>query len=389
MENLFVLTPIESISVAIAGGLFILQFFYWIVIYARPLRKASRMRREKASTLPVSVVVYAGNESENLQKYLPSLLTQKYPEYEVIVVNDGSTDETNDVLKSLEQKYSHLYYTYIPEEAKYLSRKKLALTLGIKAAKYDILLFTEANCQPVSDQWIASISSAYTPDTEIVLGFCAYQYTKGFVHQLIAYDNLVSGLQYISSALAHRPFTGNGRNLSYRKELFFRNKGYYKSLALHAGDDDLFINESASRKNTQVVYSPESITQTPPVTYFRIWRDTKVSRASTQRYYKGASFLFFRWEKVTYFLFLFTSVAIIIMGVNDYENWLPGALAGSLFLIRYIIKSIVLYRSAKMLQQKPTTGWLFVLEFIHPLFDLYVGFYRMFRRRNDYTFRLR
>ncbi|MDH6534552.1 glycosyltransferase [Parabacteroides sp. 52] len=387
MKSLFVFTPIECILVGVTGGLFLIQLLYWLVTYGRPLRKSRKVfPQERGEQHPVSVVVYAKNESENLQKHLPVLLSQDYPAYEVIVVNDGSTDESDDVLKTFEQEYAHLYHTYIPEDVKYLSRKKLALTVGIKAAKNDILLFIEANCEPLSKEWISSVVNAYKPETEIVLGFCAYAYKKGFLHKLIAYDNLIGGLQYLSPALIRRPFAGNGRNLSYRKELFFQHKGYYKSLSLHAGDDDLFVNESASRKNTEAVYCPESITQMSAISNFKVWREMKASRAATQQHYRGGRLLFYRLEDLSYFFFLFA--VIITIGVGLYANWLISLLAGLLFVFRYVAKAIVLHKSCKLLQQRPTTGLLFLLEFLHPLFNLYIRVYRLFRGKNDYTFRL-
>ncbi|MCD7977228.1 MAG: glycosyltransferase, partial [Tannerellaceae bacterium] len=268
MEELFTFTTIELIGLGLIVSLCIIQVIYYLVVYFRPYRFEKKKRIEVPSSvssgLPVSVIVYAKNESYNLQRNLPSLLTQDYPDYEVIVINDGSTDESEDVLKLLENEYKHLYHTFIPQESKYLSRKKLALTVGIKAAKNDTLLFIEANCYPVGKNWIRSMVEQYEPDTEIVLGFCSYPETKGFFHKLVSYDNLLSGLKYLSAALAGYPYKGSGRNLSYRKDLFFRNKGFRNSLSLHAGEDDLFINTNANKKNTKVVYSPESMTEMIP-----------------------------------------------------------------------------------------------------------------------------
>lgn len=387
MDNLFVFSQPEIIILATAGFFFLIQMLYWLVSYARPLRRLKKIRAsEPEQWPPVSVVVYARNESENLSKHLPALLKQDYPEYEVIVVNDGSTDESDEVLKRLEQEHKHLYHTYIPEDVKYLSRKKLALTVGIKAAKHKILLFTEANCEPMSSRWIASIVRAYRPDTEIVLGFCAYQYDRGLAHRLIAYDNLLDGLQYLSSALKRHPFTGNGRNLSYRRELFFEHKGYQKSLGLHAGEDDLFINESANRENTKIACTPDSITQMSRIDNFRVWREIKVSRAATQRFYRGGALRYYRLEGATFFLFLAFAIAAIAAGM--YGNWMTGVSGALLLFTRFATKATILHKSAKMLRQKPTTAWIFLLEIITPAFNLYTRIYRLFRGKNDYTFRL-
>ncbi|WP_455628934.1 glycosyltransferase [Parabacteroides chinchillae] len=387
MEQIFVFNTIEIAFMGAVSILFTIQLLYYLVIYARPIRtSAIKMPLASGGQPPVSVIVYAKNESENLEKYLPSLLTQDYPDYEIIVVNDGSTDESDNVLKAYENEYKHLYHTYIPEDVKYLSRKKLALTVGIKAAKNEILLFTEANCYPLSNRWIHAMAKAYQPTTSIVLGYCAYGNHKGFLHKLIAYDNLLSGIQYISSALAQHPYTGNGRNLSYTKDLFFKHKGYYKSLNLHAGDDDLFINESASKNNTIVEYSADSITEMAKIEYFKIWKEMKVSRAATRRFYKGKRLMFYRMETMSFFLFLAFVIASIIFGIQS--NWLITIWGILLYIILFITKAAILHKSAKLLQQKPLTGWLPFIEIVQPIFNLYVRIYRIFRGKNDYTFRL-
>ncbi len=387
MKELLVFTPLELIIGGITTGLFVIQLLYWLISYARPLRKARKQQTGGPASLPpVSIIVYTKNESENLLANLPALLTQEYPAYEVVVVNDGSTDESDDVLKRFEQDYGHLYHTYIPEGAKYLSRKKLALTVGIKAANYDVLLFTEANCRPLSKHWITSMASGYTDQTDMVLGFCAYGGRNGFLQHFMAYDNLISGLQMLSTALVRRPFTGNGRNLSYRKSFFFRNNGFSKSLNLHAGDDDLYVNTYADKQNTVVSYGPNSITEMKPVDYFKVWKEMKVSRAATQAHYKGGRLTFYRMEELAFFLFLATVVMAVCVGLMG--NWLLAALGGLLYLVRYGAKAIVLFKSARMLQQIQPVGSILLYEIMRPLFNQYLRVYRIFRGKNDYTFHL-
>ncbi|WP_297907207.1 glycosyltransferase [uncultured Parabacteroides sp.] len=367
---------------------FVILSLYYLIAYARPLRASKQIDRtfEESNKIPVSIIIYAKNSAENLKKHLPALLTQDYPEYQVIVINDGSSDDTDDTLKSFQNEYKHLYHTYIPSNVRYLSRRKLAFTLGAKAARYDILLFTEANCQPLNDQWLSAMVGRYTPETSIVLGYCKYGNYKGLFHKLIAYDNLLTGLRYLSSALSHHPYTGNGRNLSYRKELFFKHKGFYQSLNLHAGDDDLFINEASTKENTRVTYTPDSLTEMDRIERFGVWKEMKISRASTQRYYKGNALTFYHLESACFFLFQASVIAAVVIGLSG--NWLVSLFAVLLYLIRFIIKAIVFGKSARMLQQSPAIGWLFLLEFIQPMFNGYVRIYRLFRNSKDYTFRL-
>ncbi|MDH6305552.1 glycosyltransferase involved in cell wall biosynthesis [Parabacteroides sp. PF5-5] len=386
IERLLIFSIPELILLVVLFVLFVCQLLYYLVSYSRPYKKAKTADNQISldSYPPVSVIVYAKNESYNLQKYLPSLLVQDYPWYEVIVINDGSTDESDDVLKRLENEYKHLYHTFIPQESKYLSRRKLSLTIGIKAAKHDILLFTEANCQPLSNEWIKSMVCNYTNQTSIVLGYCAYKENSSFFHKLVGYDNLLSGLQYISSALKNNPFSANGRNLSYKKKLFFEHKGYSHSLSLHAGDDDLFINEASTGENTRVKYTPESMTEMAPFERFAMWKEMKISRAATQHHYQGKQLLFYRMEKVSFFLFLLLVIASVILGILG--NPLTALVGVLLYAISLIVKYVVLNKAARMLQQKISAASLPLLEITQPLINLYILIYRVFKGKKDYTF---
>jgi glycosyltransferase involved in cell wall biosynthesis len=388
MERFFVFNFPELMATGSLIALLIVQLLYYLISYNRPYKKM-KMRladthSQPETIRPVSVIVYTKNESYNLKKYLPSLLSQDYPSYEVIVINDGSTDESDDVLKLFEHDYKHLYHTFIPQESKYLSRRKLSLTLGIKAAKNDILLFTEADCHPISKDWIRTMARNYTNDTSLVLGFCAYTEAKGFLHKLISYDNLINGLEYISSALKNNPFGGNGKNLSYRRRLFFEHKGFSKSLSLHAGDDDLFVNETADNLNTQVEYSKKSITKMAPVDRFAIWKNMKISRAATQHHYKGRQLFFYQMEKAASLLFLLAVITSIVLGLVG--NLVVSGIALVSYLLLFTTKAVVLKRSAAMLQQKMSISLLPLLEIIQPLFELYIYIYRVFRGKKDYTF---
>ena len=378
----------EWLLIGLTTGSCLWLILYYTIVYARPLRKARKKTEitdgEPAAQPPVSVIVYSNGDAAQLHQNLPAILTQDYSDFEVIVVNDGSDADSEDVLKLFSHEHKHLYFTFVPNETQYLSHKKLALTMGIKAARHDILLFIEINSAPVSNQWITSMATAYTPETEIVLGFCSYPWSKGFKQKLIAYDNLMQGLQYLASALGNRPFSGNGNNLSYRKSLFFAQKGYSKSLYLHAGSDDLFINSVANRKNTRVVYSPESLTRYNQIDQWFDYKELKVARAATRPYFRGGRLNFFRLESFLFFLFLGSEIALTVVGILA-QNPLLWILALLLFVLRFAVKASVFRRSALLLNQQPATGALFLLELARPFYHLTIRSYRLTNSKKDYT----
>lgn len=380
---------IDSISIILFCGLmlcFILQGVYYLVYLAKPFRFRKKTDRGEVTFQheqpSVSIIICAKNESQNLSDFLPSVLEQDYPNYEVIVVNDGSTDESEQLLGYLETKYKHLYRTYIPEQAKNISRKKLAVTIGIKAAKNDVLLFTEANCEPKSDQWIRKMVRHFTSGTDIVIGFSALSKSNGFFSKYSVYDNLFTGLQYLSLALMKRPYMGVGRNLAYRKELFFSHKGFYKHLNLQAGEDDLFINEVATPLNTEVEITPKSIVTSHHNDDQRIWREDKICHATTLRYYKPGPVIFWRFE--TYSRYGFWG-CLIALAVYSFPNLVLLAATLLVFIARMIIQLYVINKSASKLTAEKFYFTLPVFDLIQPIYNLYFYFYRLFRGKKDYT----
>lgn len=330
---------------------FIIQLVYYLWIYRKPY--AYERKRDKSQPVPenlpsVSVVIASKNESENLEKFLPLILEQDYPQFEVVVVNMGSTDETDVLLKALNQKYTNLYHTYVPAEAEDVNNKKLALTLGIKAAKNDVLLFTEAYCAPVSDKWIQEFAKEFSKGKDIVLGFCRLEIEKKVgMRKFILYDNLVHGLKYLSLAILGKPFMGIGRNLAYKKEIFFENKGFSPILNIEAGEDDLYINKIVKDKGVGVVVSPESMTRSDVVNSFFTWRSLKSKYLYAKQFYKGMSSFVFGFETFSKYMFYLSVMAGIAYGVFS-ENYLLLALSIILLAVRFIVQLNIIGKNSRL-----------------------------------------
>ena len=263
------------------------QCFYYLGVYLKIfLYKPSKSRKFSKG---ISVVICARNEAHNLVKFLPGVLEQEYPDYEVVVVNDCSKDRTEEVLAELSSRYKHLRYTTIPANETFSHGKKLALTVGLKSAVHDYVLLTDADCYPASDQWLQKMVSRLGGKREIVLGYGRYEKRKGLLNAMIRYETVFTAIQYFSFALKGHPYMGVGRNLAYRKALFFKSGGFSSHYHIASGDDDLFVNEHAGRNNTAIEIDPESHTVSVPKTSFGSWIRQKQRHLSAGKLYNPGS----------------------------------------------------------------------------------------------------
>lgn len=301
----------------------------------------------------VSVILCAHNESDNLSHYLQALLTQDYPRFEVIVVDDGSEDSTREVVEGYMTHDPRVHMTFVPYGARVGSTKKLALTLAAKAAQYDYLLLTDADCVPESNQWIREMMSGFAADKDVVLGFSPYFETKGHVNRLVRYDTLFNGLHYMGAALCGHPYMGVGRNLAYRKALFFESGGFTHLMTNRAGDDDLFVNHVATKQNTAVVVSRASYVWTPAKQTMKEWLQQKRRHLSVSPAYKPITKFRLTIEPMTRGLFYAVVIGIIAwqiitnnasLSILDYQ--LSIAALG-LYLIRWIMQTAILNVSAR------------------------------------------
>ncbi|MBB3186341.1 glycosyltransferase [Microbacter margulisiae] len=359
------------------------QLYYYLYHFNSVLRYKRNLRKGIVpfleTTPPVSVIICAKNESEHLREFLPSVLEQDYPQYEVIVINDGSTDATEELLREMSKQYPHLYRTFVPDSANVISTKKLGITIGIKAAKYDLLLFTDADCKPTDKQWIRNMSRNFTQGTELVIGYGGYQKSKTLLGQLISFDTLFIGLESLGFALTGHPYMGVGRNMAYRKETFLREKGFSKFLKLQSGDDDLFVNRIANEYNTRVEISPESVTWSVPKATFNGWFRQKERHLSTSRFYTMRSLTMLGVEVLTRGLFYLLLLAILLFSPS-----LLKMIAFALFLCRYGIQLWTVNKIAKQWDEQRFYITLVLFDMFLPLVNLYI---HLFGKKGNYQWK--
>jgi glycosyltransferase involved in cell wall biosynthesis len=284
-------TYIKTLTYIVLGtagfSLLVQLIYYWAVFAWVSFFKNKKAERSHSDQPPVSIVISARNEYLKLERNLPLLFAQDYQDFEVVVVNDCSDDGSEEMLDDYARREPRLKLVHIRQSLNFFQGKKFPLSIGIKSAKNEILLLTDADCAPRSNQWINAMVASYREKTEMVLGYGPYQKKSGILNLLIRFDTLHIGLQYLSYALAGAPYMGVGRNLSYRKSLFLKNKGFTSHYSIPSGDDDLFVAKVANKKNTRIVIHEDSRTYSEPSKNFAAWVRQKRRHLSTGKYYSG------------------------------------------------------------------------------------------------------
>ena len=297
------------------------------------------------SLKPVSVVLTARNEYGNLRRHLPMMLQQDHPEFEVVVVNDASSDDTDQLLREMQRDHSCLKVVNLNSSVSFLQGKKLPLSVGIRSAKHELLLLTEASCYPADKTWIRRMTSRLEQGREIALGYGAFEQKPGLLNRLIRLDNLTTALDYLGMAAAGRPFMGSGRNLAYTRSLFYRQKGFTSHYKVPAGDDDLFVNRAARKDNTVAETDPAARTISVAETTIAGWLRRKKQQLSSRRYYRKADRRMLRLHNLAHLLFypLFAG-SLAVSGISA-----AGFLTLGVFLLRTISLMVIIRAGAKTL----------------------------------------
>lgn len=347
------------------AGCFIIQLIYWFFVFPRVLFYKPVLSNIKR--FPVSVIICARDEEANLKANLPLILEQDYPDYEVVVVNDASGDGTEDLLNKLQRQYSHLRTTFIRESDHIREGKKLALTVGIKAAKHDRLLLTDADCSPTTKQWIYFMQQNFTRNKKIVLGYGGYRRGKGLINLISRYEAFFIALQYFGMSLAGFPYMGTGRNLAYRRTLFFENRGFASHYELTSGDDDLFINEVARKANTSIEIHPESFTLSDTEITWKDWYYQKKRHLTTGSRYRFSTKLVVGLELMTRMIFYPAFILLLAFHVL-----IPYVLG--LFLFRMLLTSVIIKLGMGRLNEKYLLLPSPLLDFALPWAHLFMVF---------------
>jgi len=369
---------LEHYLIYILPGLFgfflLIQLYYFLFVYRR-LRKFKVAELDQPFNYPpLSVIICARNEEANLKLYLSEILEQDYPTYEVVVVNDCSNDDTNWVLKEFQLRYKHLRIVDIAEHNRFRHGKKFAVTLGVKAAQYEKLVFTDADCFPQSDKWLQYMGQQFREGIEIVLGYSPYTSGKGFLNKYIRFETFQTALLYLSFALKRNAYMGVGRNLAYTKSLFFRGKGFASHMHIPSGDDDLFVNQNATKSNVAICIHPEAF----------VWSNPKTSYSSYQRQKKrhfGAGKAYKTKHKRALGIQAFSGVMFyllvaLLLIVQPYFWYI--AVGG--YVLRLLLQFLIYIPVMKKLQVAALIAWIPVMDIAYFLYISCMGLLIPFRK---------
>jgi len=331
-----------------------IQVFYYLGIFGKFAFAKPQDVTQK--NLSVSVIVCAKNEEENVKKFIPLLAEQNYGDFEIVLIDDASSDETLEVFEEFEKQYPNIRLVKVQNNEAFWGNKKYALTLGIKAAKKEYLLFTDADCYPTSKDWITAMTSQFTMNKTIVLGYGGYEkIERSFLNKIIRFETVLTAVQYFSWAKIGLPYMGVGRNLAYKKEEFFNVNGFIEHIQVRSGDDDLFINQAANKDNTTISYTPDSFTYSKPKETYREWFTQKRRHISTAQYYK----FFDKMQLGLFFISqLFFFLSFILLLAFQFQ-WIAVL---AIIATRYTVAWTVMGFSAGKLKENDIKFWFPLVE---------------------------
>lgn len=356
-----------------------IQIIYYFCVYGKLIFNKKKKQAEDTGSQtealpPVSVVIAAKNEEYHLKDKLVFFLEQDYPEFEVIVVNDASTDECEYVLKAFSKLYPCLKVVNIVENVNKFRGRKFPISLGIKSAKYDHIVLAGADCVPSGFEWLKNLARNFSGKKEVVLGFCTYTKQKGLFKFLLQYDNLTTAMNYMGLALSGHPYRGDGRNIAFKKDLFFKVGGFTKHYNLPLGEDDIFIRNVSTASNTTVSLTPESFLSSDAKHTYKEWKRQKIDRLSTYKYYKPSIKFLLSIPNITTLLFYAFVITLLLLS-------LPFEYVILAIVIKFVLQILIYFKSCERLGIKRVFIFAPLIELYFLLLNAELRLLSLFRKK--------
>ncbi len=339
-------------------------FYFWFVFGKFAFAKKNKIENSKNIILPITIIVSARNEYKNLEDFLPKLLEQDYPEFEVLLLNDDNEIETNFIITDLKIKYKNLRVVDVNSSLSYIKGKKFDISIGIKTAKYNHIIFTDVDCYPETDNWLKIMQNGFSEKKDIVIGYSRFETSKGFLNKLIRFDTVSKAIKYFSFTKIGIPYMAFGQNLAYTRPLFNKEKGFVSHYNIPYGDDDLFINKAIKKRNASIVFDKNAHTISIAPKTWEIWYNRKFRHFFTKKYYRFSTLITLAMFNTTKYLFF---SVLIYLSIILYNNYMVLSIIGAVLSFRLISFLIIYHKSLSKLNEKK-------LFFISPFLEIYFMF---------------
>lgn len=341
----------------ILAGLFIVLLIYYLGIFAGSI--FSKPHETNAKRIPVSVIVYAKNNSDELRSLLPVLLNQNYHQFELVLVNNASTDDTLHLIKEYALMYPNIRIVDVVNNETFWGNKKYAVTLAIKASKYEYLVCIDADKKIHSNNWLVQLTSHFTLNKTIILGSFFYSKQKGFFNKYQRFFHTMQQIQSVAWTKISQPYSLNLQQIAFKKEDFYTVNGFISHMQKPLFMNEYLVNDASTSKNTTICEHPDAMIETEALnkTDFKTFKNQQIQLLSN---FKGSAA--FKIKLFNLFQFLF--FVIVIASFITIEYWYVTL---AIVLLRYLIIWILFAKASKKFRYND-------LAFYFPLFDLFYIF---------------
>ena len=337
----------------------VVQLFYYLGVFSS--FSFSKQNENNPKRIPISVIVYARNQAEEVKRLLPNLINQNYHDYELVLLDNASSDDTLYIFKEYAQLFPNIRLCQVDNNEAFWNNKKYAQTLAIKASKNEYLLFIDAEENIDSEYWIMAMASNFTLNKTIILGPEMYKKTKGFFNKIIRFDTVFAQLHSFSWTNYGAPFSYFSKNIGYKKEEFYKVNGYITHMNNRLGEREFFLNEASKSKNTTFTITKNAFVYLEPILKLKDW---KLKKREDEMILSSLNFStrfkvrFFNTSQFLFFIFAITLLSLQI-------EWIITSI---LIAFRYLVSWIVVGKTTSKFQQKDLI-WLFPILEIHRTFN--------------------
>ncbi len=367
----FVSLHFQTILIA-AGTLMVIGLAAFLVFRLKLYRAAGKPQQgitNPPTADAITVVICCHNEGDYLETNLPKIMEQRGIKFEVVVVDDCSNDSTHDVLKRFENRYPNIRHTFVPKTARYVSHTKLAISLGVKAARNNWVVLTRPSCIPVTDLWLKTLASRFNDHTDIVIGYANYADNGTLPARRAIFERLQYNLLWFLSA-QKRAIGGDGANLAFRRAAFLDVDGYADSLDRLFGEDDLLVNAISLDGNATICNARTATVREFNQNLRRKWRNSKLARtASLMQFPRSRSIATttLHIANTGHFAWL---AGWIVMATTLFVSakWIAGAAVCLAALAITVIDIIMMRRVSRMFGERTFIFSLLWYETVRPLY---------------------